>query len=91
MHGQITGAVQGDGIAVPAVQRSQVLASLHPPRVAGDSDHELGDDVRCEDVEEVLTVDQAVQPFQDDPEERIQGLELIAVRGRHDLPQSRPQ
>jgi hypothetical protein len=81
VDGQVTSVVQDDGVTVSAVERGQVLPPLRPGRVYRDGDQELGDDVLGEDVEEVLAVDQAAQPFQDDLKERLKGLELLAVFG----------
>ncbi|MFK0026563.1 hypothetical protein [Streptomyces sp. NPDC090798] len=60
-------AVQDHAIAVAAVQVGNRAASLNPARVAGYGDHVLEDHVLGQEVEEVLTVDEARQPLPDDP------------------------
>lgn len=79
-------AVQDHAPAVAAVQIGNRAASLNPARVAGYGDHVLEDHVLGQEVEEVLTVDEARQPLPDDPEERVQRCEVGDVVNGHGHP-----
>src|SRR5258708_37388001 len=54
-------------------------------RVGGDRDDVVEDDVIGQQIEEVPAVGEAVEPLLDDPEERLQRLEVVEVvdRGHH--------
>ncbi|WP_405742020.1 hypothetical protein OG885_42620 [Streptomyces sp. NBC_00028] len=81
MDRQLVGAVQEHRVAVAAVQVGDRAPALDPARTAGDTDHVLDHDVLGQEVEEVLRLDQAGQALLDDPEERLQGREVLMVPG----------
>src|SRR5260370_12423244 len=87
MDGEIVAPVQDERVAVGAVQLRDGLAALDVPRVTGNGDDVVEDDVFGQQVEEVPAVGEAVEPLLDDPEERVQRLEVVeVVDGGHQAP-----
>jgi hypothetical protein len=76
---QVVATVEEEGRAVPSVKLDQVFSSDYAPRVARNGDHELEDDVVCQQIEEVIPVDKTLESPFDDPEERVQGAEVLNV------------
>ncbi len=79
MDCQLVRAGQGYRVAVPAVEVGDRAASLDSAWLAGDGDHVFDNDVLCQEVEEVLPIDQAREALLDDPEERVEGREILGV------------
>src|SRR6266851_5761854 len=82
MDREVVTAVQDDDGAVRAVELGDGLAALDVPRVAGSGDDVVEDDVFGQQVEEVPAIGEAVEPLLDDPEERVQRLEVAEVVDR---------
>src|ERR1700691_30301 len=78
---QVVGGVHDHVIVVAAVQVNDVLPPFDAPGVAGDGDDVLDDDIVGQEVEVVLAVGEALQPFPDDAEEGAVGTEVRAVAG----------
>src|SRR6266851_9816365 len=87
MDSEIVAPVQDERVAVGAVELCDGLAALDVPRVARNGDDGVKDDVFGQQVEEVPAIDEAVEPLLDDPEERLQRLEVVEVVDRgHQAP-----
>src|ERR1700736_1689208 len=88
MDGEVMTAVQDDHGAVRAVELGDGLAALNMPWVAGNRDDVVEDDVFGQQIEEVPTIGNAVEPLLDDAKERVERLEVVEVgdRRRHDAP-----
>src|ERR1700737_2150936 len=56
VHAQVVAAVEEECGAVASVQLDEVVTPDYVPRVVGHSDDEVEDYVRCEKVEEVVSV-----------------------------------
>src|SRR5216684_2857605 len=82
MDREIVAPVQDERVAVWAVKLCDGLAALDVPRVAGSGDDVVEDDVFGQQVEEVPAIGEAVEPLLDDPEERVQRLEVAEVVDR---------
>src|SRR5260370_32476105 len=72
VHLQVVAAVEEERGSVAAVELDEVVTADYVPRVVGDSDDEVEDDVFCEKVEEVVSVRETLQTLLYDAEERVQ-------------------
>src|SRR5207245_298706 len=76
-HVQVVTAVEEESGSVAAVELDEVVTAGYVPRVIGDSDDEVEDDVVCEKVEEVVSVRETLQTLLYDAEERVQGTKVF--------------
>jgi hypothetical protein len=76
---EVEAAIQEEAQVVATVELDQVVASRHPPGIAGNGDDELEGDIVGQELEEMAVVDQSREPLLDHPEERLQGLEVFCV------------
>ena len=82
MHGKVVATLEDKCRAVRAIQLGYRLAPNDPTWVARDGDDVFEDNVLGQQVEEMVTIDQPRHALLDDPEERIQGLEVPKVADR---------
>jgi hypothetical protein len=84
VDGQVIATIKEECGAIGTVQLGYGLAPFDAARVARDRNDVLEDDVLGQQVEKVLAVHQAGHAFLDDPEERVQGPEVVEFPdGRH--------
>src|SRR5262249_37686919 len=79
VYPQVVAAVEEQHGAVASVQFDEVVAADDVAWVVRNGDDEVEDDVVGQHVEEVLAVDESAKALLDDPEERIQGPEVVHV------------
>jgi hypothetical protein len=70
IHMEIVGAAHGQKAVVVAVQVNDVLSTFNPFGITGYGDDVLEDGIVSQQVEVVLAIGEALQPFSNDVEER---------------------
>jgi hypothetical protein len=75
VDGEVAGAVQDHGVAVPAIQLGQVVPALDSRRVRRHCYHILGNGIVGEQVEELVPVESLL----DDVEKGLQSLEVVVT------------
>jgi hypothetical protein len=79
VYPQVVAAVEEKHRAVASVKLDEVVAADNAAWVVRNGDDEVEDDVVGQHVEEVLAIDEFRQAALDDPEERIQGAEVVHI------------
>ena len=79
MDGQVEASVQHEGLAIGPVQLGHCGATDDVPRVAGDRDDVVEDDIVGEEVEEVVPVGEPVEALFDNAKERVERCEVVPV------------
>ena len=82
MNGQVETSVEHEGLAIGPVQLSHCGATHDVPRVAGDRDDVLEDDIIGQEVEEVVPVGEPVEALFDNAKERVERCEVVPVTYR---------
>jgi hypothetical protein len=82
MDGQVEASIQYKHLPVGAIQLSDRVAADHMPRVVGNGDDVVEDDVLGEQIKEVLPVGKSAKCILNDAKERLQRSEVVQVTDR---------